>query len=134
MAAPRMPRVTPYLLYEDATQMVDWLGRAFGLRQQSAMKDSNGKVRHAEMWLGEDGLVLIGAPAPPFKNPKHLGQATANLYVYVEDVDAHCEQARKCGARIIEEPADTGYGDRRYGAEDPEGHLWYFAKPRPLQP
>ena len=133
MAVPRMPRVIPYLRYEDATEAVAWLARAFGLRQQSPMKDTNGKVTHAQMWLGEDGLVLLGSPPPPYRNPKHLGQATQSLYVYVDDVDAHCEQARKCGARIIEEPTDAPYGDRRYGAEDPEGHLWYFAKTKAAQ-
>ena len=31
-------------------------------------------------------------------------------------------------ARRLEQPADTAYGHRRYGAEDPEGHQWYFAQ------
>jgi uncharacterized glyoxalase superfamily protein PhnB len=46
----------------------------------------------------------------------------------VADVDKHCARARKAGATIIEEPGDTAYGHRRYGAEDPEGHVWYFAQ------
>jgi hypothetical protein len=29
---------------------------------------------------------------------------------------------------ILEEPKDQFYGDRRYGAEDPEGHSWFFAQ------
>lgn len=29
---------------------------------------------------------------------------------------------------ILEEPGNTEYGHRRYGAEDPEGHQWYFAQ------
>ena len=49
--------------------------------------------------------------------------------MYVEDVDAHCARAREAGAEIAEEPNDQPYGDRRYAAEDPEGHLWYFATP-----
>jgi len=43
-------------------------------------------------------------------------------------VDKHFERARKAGAKILEEPVDTFYGHRRYGAEDPEGHQWYFAQ------
>jgi uncharacterized glyoxalase superfamily protein PhnB len=50
------------------------------------------------------------------------------LYVYVDDVDAHCELARVAGAVIVEEPADQPYGERRYRARDPEGHSWYFAQ------
>jgi uncharacterized glyoxalase superfamily protein PhnB len=50
------------------------------------------------------------------------------LYVYVDDVDKHFEHARDAGATIIAEPEDQFYGDRRYGAEDLEGHHWYFAQ------
>ena len=75
----------------------------------------------------EDGVVMMGSPGGNFRNPKHLGQVTQSLYVYVDDVDAHCARAREAGAEIIEEPADQPYGDRRYGACDPEGHHWYFA-------
>jgi hypothetical protein len=46
----------------------------------------------------------------------------------VHYVNAHFERARKAGAAILEEPKDTFYGHRRYGAEDPEGHQWYFAQ------
>jgi uncharacterized glyoxalase superfamily protein PhnB len=52
---------------------------------------------------------------------------TQHLYVYVDDVDKHFEHAKRTGARILEEPEDRFYGDRRYGAE-PEGHHWYFAQ------
>ncbi len=32
------------------------------------------------------------------------------------------------GAKILDEPEDQFYGDRRYSAVDPEGHHWYFAQ------
>jgi uncharacterized glyoxalase superfamily protein PhnB len=34
-------------------------------------------------------------------------------------------------ARILAQSEDTFYGHRRYGAEDPEGHQWYFAEELP---
>ena len=40
-------------------------------------------------------------------------------------------RAKKAGAKILEPPADQFYGERRYGAADPEGHQWYFAQPLP---
>ncbi len=46
----------------------------------------------------------------------------------MDDVDAICERAQSAGAEIIEEPADQEYGGRRFGAEDPEGHSWWFAQ------
>jgi len=129
---PGYPRISPYLNYEDTGAMMDWLARAFGLVERHSQRGPDGKVMHAEMAL-EDGLVMMGTPGPDFRNPKHLGQVTQSLYVYIDDVDAHCARAREAGAEIIEEPGDQPYGDRRYGARDPEGHHWYFAARLPAK-
>jgi uncharacterized glyoxalase superfamily protein PhnB len=122
-----MPRISPYLYYRDVAGALDWLARAFGLVERMRMNGPDGAIVHAEMELA-DGVVMMGCPSPDYRNPAALGQATQSLYVFVDDVDAHCKGARAAGARIIEEPADQFYGDRRYGAEDPEGHVWYFAR------
>ena len=120
--------ITPYLLYEDVAGALKFLSKAFGFKKYgSSYRGPDGKINHAAMQLGDD-LIMMGYPGPKYRNPKRLGQATQNLYINVDDVDAHCERARKAGALIIEEPQDTFYGARRYGAEDPEGHQWYFAK------
>jgi uncharacterized glyoxalase superfamily protein PhnB len=73
-------------------------------------------------------LLMFGSPGPDFKGPRAIGHWTANLYVDVDDVETHYARAVKAGATIIEEPRDTPYGARRYGAEDLEGHRWYFAQ------
>lgn len=84
-------------------------------------------MHHAEVRLADDGIVMMGWPGPDYRNPKSSGSATSMTYVYVDDADAHCEQARSAGATITTEPEDAFYGDRRYSAEDPEGHQWTFA-------
>lgn len=120
--------ITPYLLYRDAGAALQWLAQAFGLRKSGhSYQDAAGRVTHAQMRLG-DALLLLGSPGPDFRNPKVLGHATQNLYVDVAAVDKHYARAVKAGARIVEEPRDTVYGARRYGAEDLEGHVWYFAQ------
>jgi uncharacterized glyoxalase superfamily protein PhnB len=120
--------ITPYLLYQDAGAALDWLAKAFGLRRSGDVyKGADGRVNHGAMKLG-DAEMMLGSPGPDFKNPKLLGVATQNLYVDVEDVDKHYARAVAAGAKIIEKPTDTFYGARRYGAEDPEGHRWYFAQ------
>lgn len=63
-------------------------------------------------------------PGIQISEPEAARSINKSLYINVEDIDA---RARKAGATSIEEPADTAYGHRRYGAEDPEGHQWYFA-------
>lgn len=121
------PRITPYLLYEDVGGAIEFLATAFGFRESMRLPGPDGKVAHAEMRYA-DGMVMLGCPGAEYRNPKRLGHATQNLYVYVDDVDAHFERARKSNARIVQEPKTEFYGDRRYGAEDPEGHCWYFAQ------
>ena len=122
-----MPRISAYLLYEDVAGALDWLARAFGFRERMRMPGAEGKILHAEMELA-DGVIMMGNPGADYRNPKRLGHVTQHLYVYVDDVDGHYEHARKAGATILEKPEDQFYGDRRYGAEDPEGHHWFFAQ------
>ena len=119
--------ITPYLLYEDAGAALVWLARAFGLRQSgAAMSGPDGKVNHASMRLGS-AYIMLGSPGADYRNPKHLGHVTQNLYVDLANADKHYARAVAAGATIIEEPTNTPYGHRRYGAEDLEGHRWYFA-------
>ena len=123
--------ITPYLYYEDLAASMEWLARAFGFKRHGTrMTGPDGKVNHAAMKSGT-GVVMMGRPDPKqrYKNPRRLGQATQSLYVIVDDVDRHFARAKRMGARILEEPEDTEYGHRRYGACDPEGHEWYFAQP-----
>jgi len=120
--------ITPYLLYEDVGGALRFLAKAFGFRKYGVqMKSPEGKINHAAMKLGKD-LIMMGCPGAGYRNPKQLGQATQSLYINVKAVDKHFQRARKAGAAILEEPADTEYGHRRYGATDPEGHEWYFAQ------
>ena len=121
------PRIVPYLYYEDVDAALPWMAKAFGLRERMRVPGPDGKVMHAEMEI-DDGLVMMGCPGPEYRNPQHLGHATQSLYVYTDDVDKHFRRAKEAGAKIVYEPADQFYGDRNYGAEDPEGHVWYFAK------
>ncbi|MGH3139297.1 MAG: VOC family protein, partial [Gaiellales bacterium] len=118
-----MQTVVPYLLYEDAAAALDFLSRAFGFEEIARMTSPSGRVDHAEVRLG-DGEVHLGQPREPI-SPRRLGGTAVQLYVYVTDVDAHCNRARMAGAEIVDEPADQEYGDRRYHARDPEGHAWY---------
>ena len=122
-----MPRITPYLYYQDVASALDWLAHAFGFRERMRMEGPDGRIQHAEMELA-DGVVMMGCPGDDYRSPKRIGQTTQGLYVYVDDVDKHFRQAREAGAAILEEPADQFYGDRRYTAEDPEGHQWFFAE------
>lgn len=125
---PDFPVVTPYLLYEDVSAALKWLAEAFGFRERQRFAEPDGTVTHAEMVVGEDGVVMLGHPGPEYRNPRRLGVWTSYVHIYVPDVDAHCARARDAGATIVRGLNDESYGDRRYDAEDPEGHRWSFAQ------
>jgi uncharacterized glyoxalase superfamily protein PhnB len=123
----RYPTISPYLYYEDGVAAMDWLARAFGFRERMRTIHADGSLGHAEMELG-NGVIMIGC-SPEHKNPAHLGQVTVGIYVHVEDVDAHYEQAKAAGAQVDAPPSDRSYGVRSYGALDPEGHQFWFSQP-----
>jgi uncharacterized glyoxalase superfamily protein PhnB len=78
---------------------------------------------------------MLGCPGEEYKSPTRLGQATQQLYVYVDNLEQHFKNSKAEGANIISEVEDTFYGDQRYGVEDLEGHNWYFAmKVRDVKP
>ena len=121
------PALSAILFYESFATL-EWLERAFGFRIQMKYVDGAGRIQHAELALG-DAKIMVGSPTGRWCTPKALGgSSTHNLYVMVDDVDAHCARARKEGAKILSEPEDA-HGHRRYQVEDPEGHPWYFVHP-----
>ncbi len=121
-------RITPYLLYEAAAAAIDFLTRAFGFKERMRMRNDEGGVAHAELEFEGEALML-GSPGGEFKSPKTSGvDSPAFVHLYVDDVDAHCGRAKEAGAEITREPEDQFYGDRTYGAKDPEGMSWYFAQ------
>ena len=124
----------PYIRYEDAPAMLDWLENAFGFERRIVFEEGE-RVVHAEVTFGSGMLMLAstneGMPEST-KTPNQLGgEFTGGIYVVVEDPDAHCERARGAGAKIVREPADQDYGSRDYAARDPEGYVWSFGTYRP---
>src|SRR5881394_3779549 len=100
--------ITPYLLYKEVDQALDFLGEAFGFEEVLRYTGAEGYVNHAEMKLG-DASIFLGDPGDDYRNPKDQGGETVGIYVLVDDVDAHFEQARDAGAEVKEEPADQEY-------------------------
>lgn len=123
-----MPNIFPFLRYQDASAAVDWLVRAFGFEKRMAAQGADGTIVHAELSLGP-GVIMLGQAKDDelrMKSPRDLPAVNQGIYVWIEDVDAHCERARAAGAEIVRGPEDTGYGSREYTARDLEGHLWSF--------
>jgi uncharacterized glyoxalase superfamily protein PhnB len=116
------PTVFPTMSYLDADAAIEFLQRAFGAEPHAVFRDPGGRVRHAELRLG-NGMVMLGEAE---------ASGGGGVYVVVDDPDKHCAQAREAGAEILREPNDTDYGSREYGARDPEGLTWHFGTYQPF--
>ena len=85
-----------------------------------------GENHRSQLAFG-DGAVIVGDVRND-RRPPRRGEATHSMMVRVDAVNAHCERARPCGAKILMEPTDFEYGERQYTAEDPTGHQWTFSE------
>lgn len=114
------------LSYKDPKAAFRWLEEAFGFESLMVILDADGNLAHSEMIYGTS-VVMIGTEwTEKHRSPKSIdGINTQTVHIQIEeDVDAHCERARKAGATILQEPETQFYGDRTYRCIDPEGHIW----------
>jgi uncharacterized glyoxalase superfamily protein PhnB len=121
------PRVSPYLLYEDAAAAVEYLRRNFGFELRLSQVGGAGRT-HNELLIDDDGLVMLGQAGKGFSSPRTLGSFPPSMiHVYVDDVEALHARARDAGAEVTDLELSSA-GDRRFTATDPEGQLWVFAQ------
>lgn len=116
--------------YQDPKAAFRWLEEAFGFEPLMVLIDGEGNLAHSEMKFG-DSVVMVGTEwTDKHRSPKSIdGVNTQTVHVQLEeDIDAHCDRARKAGAKILQEPETQFYGDRTYRATDPEGHIWTFGQ------
>ncbi|WP_028926995.1 VOC family protein [Pseudonocardia acaciae] len=114
------------VIYEDLPAAITWLADAFGFAPGRQATDDEGTVVFAELHAGA-GTLLARVPERDGElSPRSLGGTSQQLYVLVDDPDAHYAQATARGAEIVLEPTDMPFGARLYSVRDPEGHLWTF--------
>jgi uncharacterized glyoxalase superfamily protein PhnB len=107
--------VIPVLIYPDPSIAADWLSRAFGFTVR--LRIANHRI---QMRAGEGCFTIAEGDVIPNRS--------AITQVRIEDALAHCERARRNGARILTEPKDHIYGERQYNAQDFHGHYWDFTE------
>ena len=122
-----MQTIFPILRYTDARAAIQWLCATFGFVELFSVPESGQVVRHAQLRLGTN-VIMLGSTRPDERmaSPQELGAATQALCVHVEDLDAHFERVRSAGATITSPPKETDFGSREYHVRDLEGHPWTF--------
>jgi uncharacterized glyoxalase superfamily protein PhnB len=126
-----MADVFPGLRYRDPAAAIEWLTRAFGLREHFVSRAGNGTIQHAELAWG-DGYVMFGGQSDGSDGRLPLPDGPGQLYLVVapEEMDAHYQRAVDAGATVMRKLEDHGY-DRGYTVTDPEGNAWSFGSYRP---
>jgi PhnB protein len=113
--------VTPQLVVPDAKKLVAFMEKAFGARAMHMMPGPDGKgVVHGFVTIGDCAVFVSDAGG--FAKP-----TSANLFLYVPDVDATFENAKGAGCKSMAPPSDMFWGDRWGMVEDPFGNVWQLA-------
>jgi uncharacterized glyoxalase superfamily protein PhnB len=116
--------VLPHLTYRDVPAAIDWLARAFGFREHYRYGEP---VSGAQMCLG-DAWIMLASTSMLKASPAEAGFTTQSVTIFLDDVEGHYARAKAAGAKVVEQPHETAYGEFQYGAEDLDGHLWLFSR------
>lgn len=120
------------LVYADIEGSQRYLVETFGFEPGPLHRDASGAAVHGEVSTGASAVWMHRVTREHgLDSPRNLGCASANLVVFVDDVDAHYARVAAAGGRTATTgPVDQDYGLRDYSVLDCEGHLWTFATPR----
>ena len=126
---PGFHTVTPYLIVEDAARAIEFYKAAFGATELMRVEDDAGKIRHAEIQVGDSPIMLVDEhpESPAWLGPRARGGSPVHIYLYIDDADAVFKRALAAGATEFLPMQDHDYGDRSGGLTDPFGHAWYVA-------
>lgn len=123
-------RIVAELYYRDPDAALDWLSRAFGFETHMVVRDAEDRLVFAESGWKDCRVAVLPEQPGLTQSPLAVnGLNTQTVRIRSSnDVIAHCEHARACGAQIIREPEQFFFGDLTYFVTDLEGHLWSFAQ------
>ena len=94
--------VTPYLIVNGATQLVEFLKQAFGATERGIMGPPGGPIMHGEVQIGDSIIMLSDGAGTVESQPTR-----SMIHLYVDDVDADVQAG------------DRGRGEVPAGARGP---------------
>ena len=112
--------VTPYLIVDGVSKLIDFLKETFHAEERARINDKEDHVGHAEIKIGNSIVMMADSTAQYRSIP-------SQLYVYVDNVDYTYERAMKAGGTSEQEPTTQFYGDRTAAVKDPTGNVWWIA-------
>ena len=117
---PTPDRLMVVVRYQRPASSARWLCEAFGFEPTADIPDDDTNVSWIELRLGTSVVIIQAGGGPTADQMSH------EVFLLVDDVDAHLTRAERAGATIVQ-PIKT-YGFTSYVADDPEGRRWNFVQ------
>ena len=121
----RLRTITPFLIHEKASALVDFLKATFGAVELKRETGVEAYGFYSEVRIGDSVIMIGGGTAAEW------GNLPSAFHVFVKDCDATYQRALDAGAvtlmGAIGEPADRPYGERSAFVKDAFGNYWYIA-------
>jgi len=125
------PQCMPCLIVKNCKESIEFYSKAFGFKElEGASTDEKGDIQHVMLQLGDCTIMLSpeGAYDMPHLPPVSSGAPSPmGLYIYIENVDRLYDQAMAGGAKSLNKPEDTFWGDRHCRMLDIDEYEWSFA-------
>jgi len=122
----RADTILSHVVYDSVEEALAWLAKAFGFRDHYRY-GAPGEAGGAQIYLDRAFLMLRRAREGS-STPARLGASTQSLTIFLDDIEGHYQRAKAAGAKIVEEPHETEYGEFQYAALDFAGHHWLFSR------
>lgn len=130
-----LARVALTLHYARPAAAARWLADTFGFESPSGLPEGEDPLsdeKYGFPWIefhvGNASLMIEPLADPPVDHSR----VTHMPWVFVDDLEAHIDRARRHGATVVQDIESHGFTS--YVALDLEGRPWRFAQARPTQP
>ena len=118
--------ILPHVVYRDLPVALEWLTRVFGFQEHYRYGDpaspSGAQLRAGQAW------IMVRNARGTERTPAELGYGTQSLTIFVESVEVFYRRATAAGAKIVEQPHETEYGEFQFAVLDLDGHHWLFSR------
>lgn len=113
--------IMPYLMLKGAMKFIEFTRTVFDAELRTDMhklREDQTTVMHSEIVIGGSTIMFTDAT-------EEWPVQTANLFIYVDNVDERFKKAVDSGAMVVMELSDQSYG-RTCGVQDPFGNVWWI--------
>ena len=88
--------ITPYLMIRGAVDAIEFYKQAFGATELMRQADADGKVRHAEIQIGDSQVMITDEASqfPELRSVRIFGGSTMKMFLNVDEADALCTSSR----------------------------------------